>query len=239
MEQGLDATRIERHREVLRGGFPDWRNPGPRSLNQGEGIRCAACSRRARNEGNIPPNSGPGRPVHEVTSKHISCCNEVPVPASPKRFHGTEPAKLEHPVNIPPSGLASLTLREYPAGPCPGSPVRRPQIRVFTRDDRLAMHSHPLERPPLSRPVRVLMIFLAAGLMGLLGLARWLEPDPRGYGTHTQLGLGPCAFAVLTGRPCPTCGMTTSFAWLTRGRLDRSWQANPAGCLIAILITPV
>ena len=67
----------------------------------------------------------------------------------------------------------------------------------------------------------------------LLGIARWLKPDPRGFGTHTQLGLAPCAFAFLTGHPCPTCGMTTSFAWFVRGRLDRSWGANPAGILLA------
>jgi hypothetical protein len=100
------------------------------------------------------------------------------------------------------------------------------------------MHPHPSEMP-LARPVRVFLLVLAAGLVGLLGVARRLEPDPRGFGTHTQLGLGPCAFAVLTGRPCPACGMTTSFAWFARGRLGRSWQASPAGCLIALLTVPV
>jgi hypothetical protein len=77
------------------------------------------------------------------------------------------------------------------------------------------------------------LIALALGLAVVLGVARWLEPDPRGYGTHTQLGLAPCAFAVLTGYPCPSCGMTTSFAWFARGRFDRSWGANPAGSLLA------
>ena len=33
--------------------------------------------------------------------------------------------------------------------------------------------------------------------------------------------------------------MTTAFAWFTRGRLDRSWQANPAGCLFALLSIPM
>ncbi len=70
-------------------------------------------------------------------------------------------------------------------------------------------------------------------------VARRLEPDPRGFGTHTQLGLPRCAFLTVTGRLCPTCGMTTSFAWLTRGRIDRSWQANPAGCLYALLTVPL
>lgn len=101
------------------------------------------------------------------------------------------------------------------------------------------MHPHPSDRPRLAGPVRIALISLAAGLVGLLGVARWLEPDPRGHGTHTQLGLGPCAFAALTGRPCPACGMTTSFAWLVRGRLGRSWRASPAGCLIALLVAPV
>jgi hypothetical protein len=48
-----------------------------------------------------------------------------------------------------------------------------------------------------------------------------------------QLGLAPCAFAQVTGQPCPTCGMTTSFAWFARGRFDRSWRANAAGSVLA------
>jgi hypothetical protein len=77
------------------------------------------------------------------------------------------------------------------------------------------------------------MIVSALGLAGVLGTARLLEPDPRGFGTHTQLGLAPCAFAQITGRPCPTCGMTTAFAWFARGRFDLSWRANAAGSVLA------
>ena len=77
------------------------------------------------------------------------------------------------------------------------------------------------------------MVFAALGLITVMGIARWLVPDPRGFGTHTQLGLSPCLFAAATGKLCPTCGMTTSFAWFARGRLDRSWRANPAGSLLA------
>jgi hypothetical protein len=33
--------------------------------------------------------------------------------------------------------------------------------------------------------------------------------------------------------------MTTSFAWVVRGRLDRGWQANPAGCLLALISLPL
>ena len=39
----------------------------------------------------------------------------------------------------------------------------------------------------------------------------------------------------LTGLPCPSCGMTTSFAFLVRGDLWHSMQANWVGALLAIL----
>lgn len=98
---------------------------------------------------------------------------------------------------------------------------------------------HPRREQRLEGPARWYVLLLAVGLVGLLGVARGLRPDPRGFGTHTQLGLRPCAFASLTGRPCPSCGMTTAWAYLTRGCLKDSWRANPAGCLIALLVPPL
>jgi Protein of unknown function (DUF2752) len=85
----------------------------------------------------------------------------------------------------------------------------------------------------LSRSARWGMVVLALGMAGVLGTARLLKPDQRGFGTHTQLGLLPCAFAQVTGQPCPTCGMTTAFAWFARGRFDLSWRANAAGSVLA------
>ena len=85
----------------------------------------------------------------------------------------------------------------------------------------------------LGRATRAGLAALALGLVAVLATAGRLRPDPRGYGTHEQLGLKPCAFRALTGRPCPHCGMTTAFAWWARGRLDRAWRANPAGAVLA------
>lgn len=82
---------------------------------------------------------------------------------------------------------------------------------------------------------RVVLAVGALALVVVLGLARRLDPDPRGYGTHTQLGLPPCAFLAATGRPCPTCGMTTAFARLAHADPAGSWRANPAGSLLAPL----
>ena len=101
------------------------------------------------------------------------------------------------------------------------------------------MNEIPTVRRPLGWRMRGLLLVVAAGFAGLLGLARTLVPDPRGFGTHIQLGLRPCSFATMTGRLCPTCGMTTAFAWFVRGRVDRSWRANPAGCLLAVLSAPL
>src|SRR5205085_5851795 len=99
--------------------------------------------------------------------------------------------------------------------------------------DGRTMDPRRADRGRLGRATRLALVVAAIGLMGILGLARWLEPDPRGYGTHLQLGLAPCGFLRMTGRPCPTCGMTTAFAWSARGRFDRAWRANPAGSLLA------
>jgi hypothetical protein len=85
----------------------------------------------------------------------------------------------------------------------------------------------------LRRGARWVLVASALALTGVLVTARWLRPDPRGYGTHTQLGLLPCGFFYTTGYPCPSCGMTTAFAWAARGRFDRAWGANPAGSLLA------
>jgi len=69
-------------------------------------------------------------------------------------------------------------------------------------------------------------------LGGVLGVAGWLEPSPTGRGTHQQLGLPACHFAY--GLPCPTCGMTTAFAYVVRGRLFTALAVQPLGGLLAI-----
>jgi hypothetical protein len=66
----------------------------------------------------------------------------------------------------------------------------------------------------------------------VLLIARWLDPDPRGFGTHTQLGLGACTLMQATGYPCPMCGMTTTFALLAEGRLPEAIQNQPFGLVL-------
>jgi len=66
-------------------------------------------------------------------------------------------------------------------------------------------------------------------ILGTIALSLWLRPDDRLYGTHEQLGFPPCASRVLLGIPCPSCGLTTSFAFMSHGHPVRAFQAHYLG----------
>lgn len=76
------------------------------------------------------------------------------------------------------------------------------------------------------------MVLVACG--SVLGIAVAVTPDPSGLGTHRQLGLGRCNVVAITGYPCPTCGMTTAFAHAVRGQMVASFEAQPAGMVLAV-----
>lgn len=96
--------------------------------------------------------------------------------------------------------------------------------------------SLPLAAPLRKRStwVRLGAALLGALCTGILGLAAWLPPDPRGYGTHQRLGFGPCGMILSTGLPCPTCGMTTAFSCTVRGELPSAIRAQAVGFLLAV-----
>jgi hypothetical protein len=88
--------------------------------------------------------------------------------------------------------------------------------------------------------IRVLLVVLALLACGVFAIAIYLHPyaadgTPLTQETHRQLGLPPCTFKFATGLPCPSCGMTTSFALLIRGDVLNSLRANAAGTLLAVL----
>jgi len=90
---------------------------------------------------------------------------------------------------------------------------------------------HAASHPARARLWSCLVLTVCAAL---LSVAVWLKPDPSGLGTHRQLGLPACTAVMLTGYPCPTCGMTTAFAHAVRGQLVAAFVAQPAGLLLAL-----
>jgi len=83
-----------------------------------------------------------------------------------------------------------------------------------------------------------MLLLVAIGLIGLFVIAGRVSPyddagRPLTFGTHMRLGMPPCEFYVMSGKPCPSCGMTTSFALLMRGDIGASLRANAVGTLLA------
>jgi len=81
------------------------------------------------------------------------------------------------------------------------------------------------ERLETAAGQRLLSLFFGLPTWAVLGIAVWLTPDARGYGTHQQLGLSTCTLMQLTGYPCPMCGMTTCFTHMA--------HLEPLGALVA------
>lgn len=101
--------------------------------------------------------------------------------------------------------------------------------------------ANPERTAPLRAPMaeRILAAGLAVGSLGVLALAAWLDPAARGHGTHTQIGLPPCAWAVWFDKPCPTCGMTTAFSQAGDGRWGAALLTQPAGAVLGLLTAAV
>jgi Protein of unknown function (DUF2752) len=122
-------------------------------------------------------------------------------------------------------------------GPCQIHPARVPLTMSAGNASSGDVHDSTKTRFVRDRvsPLHRLIAFLTTTcFMVVFGIAVWLSPDGRGFGTHEQLGLPPCQFRVLSGWNCPHCGMTTSFAHFVRGQWISSFQANAAGLLLAM-----
>lgn len=110
---------------------------------------------------------------------------------------------------------ASSNLRDFlPTAPTP-SITSRPYLRA-------------------SSGQRAAGALLALISLAVLCTAASLHPDPRGVETHTQLGLWPCGWYMATGKPCPTCGMTTAFAAAARGSYFKSLTTQPFAFILSL-----
>ena len=83
---------------------------------------------------------------------------------------------------------------------------------------------------------QLVVTFIWAIITGI-GIA--LHPDRYGHGTHQQLGLPPCPSVLLFGRPCPGCGLTTSWTAFIHGHFAEAFHAHPLGPILYLLFTAV
>lgn len=78
------------------------------------------------------------------------------------------------------------------------------------------------------------LVLALAALPALAALGHALDPDPRGLGTHEQLGLRACLGPEVLGIPCPACGVTTAVVHALHGHPVRAFVTQPLGLAIAL-----
>ena len=94
--------------------------------------------------------------------------------------------------------------------------------------------------PRASTGERVAQVAAVVVCWAVLIVAAWgLEPSAEGLGTHEQLGLQPCGFYRMTGRPCPGCGLTTAFALMAHGQVVKGVIVQPFGAALFVLVAAV
>jgi hypothetical protein len=85
----------------------------------------------------------------------------------------------------------------------------------------------------LSIVQRLIALAVSLACLAVLITAVTVRPDAGGTATHRQLGLAECQLLRTSNLPCPSCGMTTSFAWFVRGNLPASLYVQPMGTFLA------
>lgn len=83
-------------------------------------------------------------------------------------------------------------------------------------------------RTPATAPTLAPLEWVALGGVVAVGVGSWLSPD--------RIADGPviCPFRLLTGLPCPTCGMTRSWVHALHGQWSDSWGSNAFGLLLLV-----
>lgn len=102
-------------------------------------------------------------------------------------------------------------------------------------EDMPVIYSPHYGSPVLAWWWRALAGAISLVCLAVLVLASQLTPAAGGTGTHEQIGLNACQFHLRTGIPCPSCGMTTSFAYFAHGQLAASFYIQPMGMVLAVL----
>lgn len=96
----------------------------------------------------------------------------------------------------------------------------------------MALYEPAPSRKAVSGQLLWFLGWLAVTVIGAI-----LKPNPHGHGTHEQLGLPPCPSVLLFDRPCPGCGLTTSFTATIHGQWAAAFHAHPLGPFVYLMFT--
>jgi hypothetical protein len=69
----------------------------------------------------------------------------------------------------------------------------------------------------------------------VLALSAWLTPARLDDAAHPLFGLPPCGFLMVTGLPCPGCGLTHAFTAMAHLDFVGAVYANPFGVLLFLI----
>jgi len=115
-----------------------------------------------------------------------------------------------------------------------------PEIAVVAPPVQALQEAAPVFAPyaptpaELRRKTRIWCATILAITLPIIAIALYLKPDSRGTGSHTQLGLPPCGWYVVTGQPCPMCGCTTAATHIIHGQILSGFVTQPFGAVFAI-----
>ena len=92
-----------------------------------------------------------------------------------------------------------------------------------------------------SRHLIILNIVCICLCLSVITCSVLLKPSVDGFRTHESLGLPSCLTSKLLGIDrCPSCGLTTSFALVAKGRIHKAILVHPWGvpfyCLVIIFL---
>jgi ribose/xylose/arabinose/galactoside ABC-type transport system permease subunit len=94
----------------------------------------------------------------------------------------------------------------------------------------------PLADGPVAAWIDRSAALSVASTVAAVVVALWrVAPDPRGHGTHEQLGLDPCGWPIAYGIPCPTCGVTTAACHLVHGNVVTAIAVQPFGAALMLV----
>ncbi len=84
-----------------------------------------------------------------------------------------------------------------------------------------------LRRPRLANRLGALALLVVTA--SVLALSFVLVPGAQGESAAFRLLGPPCLFRLLTGLPCPLCGMTTAFVAMAQGHVAQAYEAHVLG----------